>query len=581
MRLPPKLPPTVVQRRRRGGSVPLSRALLVLLASFVVTSSVQGILADPAIAAPPEVDVEVVPSSVAFPTQGDAEALLVVRNPSTDPLRNVQATAFTDAGVRVVPEETKPLTELVPEGEHTWAFLLEQTGTGSIPGTIHFRVDYDWVTQGGNRIVPQTAFGSLETKARAPANASDAAEVQVKSGIETLTQSSPGTLFLVIQNKSDVPVGVKNIVPKGPSANPPSMGLWGWLRSKFSLGDEAKSETREDMVRFDCEATQRITEQCSVKGGAIPVAPYKSFVMAVNVTPKERVTPGKYVLLFDVPIQWGWPGATREGTLVASQSASIEVFGEAGILKVLGVPFLLALPGFLVVGTWELLWRLYPWRPKDEMPAFPVTINTPQFWIVALSISGVVVYLYSLGFNVDYLQLYGFGDILLVWVISVGLFGVLGFLVYRQGQIWYRRGRVPSEKDDPIQVLEKLGKRGLRIRLDRTEVNLNEKHTKLFLLEPRNEDEKKIWVAPYIVVEWSKMNEAQREAQEQLREQVSGHLKPDSDPGSLAKLLKQGENARSLEVRWDKSKLPGRPLRIKTDDVKEGTAEPDIIVVTN
>jgi hypothetical protein len=581
MRLPHELPPAVAQHRRRGGSVPLSRALLVLLASLVITLSVQVILADPAIAAPPEVGVEVVPRSVAFPSQGDAEALLVVRNPSADPLRNVQATSLTDAGVRIVPEETKPLTELAPEGEHTWTFLLEQTGTESIPGTVHFRVNYDWVTQGGNREVPQTAFGSLETKARAPANASDAAEVQVKSGIETLNQSSPGTLFLVIQNKSDVPVSVTNIVPKGPTANPPSTGLLGWLRSKLSRGGEAKSEQREYMVRFDCEATQRITEQCSVKGGAIPVAPYKSFVTAVNVTPKERVTPGKYVLLFEVPIQWGWPDATREGTLVATQSASIEVFGEAGILKVLGVPFLLALPGFLVVGTWDLLWRSYPWRPKDEMPAFPVTINTPQFWIVALSISGVVVYLYSLAFNVNYLQLYGFGDILLVWVISVGLFGVLLYLIYRRGQILYRRGRVPSEKDGPIQVLEKLGKRGMRLGLDRTEVKLNEKPTKLFLLEPRNEDEKKIWVGPYIVVEWPKINGEQLRAQEQLREQVRGLLKPDGDPGSLAQLLKQGKNARSLEVGWDKSKLPGRPLRIKTDDVKEGATEPDIIVVTN
>jgi hypothetical protein len=529
--------------------------MLILLALLAVTILLQGIFADPAVAAPPDVDVEVVPSSVELPTEGGAKAFLVVRNPSEDLLRDVRVTSSTDAGVKVEFEDSRSLGELAPESAHTWTFLVQRKEEGSIPGTVHFRVEYDWVPEGGTREVPQTAFASLSTKSRAPTTVDDAAEVQVKGGIASLTLSGqrPGKLFLAIKNKSDVPVNVKDIVPKGPKVE------------------------QEDIIRFECDEPRLLTSDCSPKGKSIRIEPYKSYVTLINATPRGRVTPGQYVLLFEVPVRWGWTDAKREGTLIATQAASVEVFGESGILTALGVPFLLGLPGVLVVATWDLLWRSFPWRAKDEMPPFPVTINTPQFWVVALSISGVVVYLYSLAFNHDYLQLYGFWDIAAVWVISVLLFGVLVYVVYYQWKVRSRRARIPCEEDEPIQILEKLKNQGRGIKLDRTEVKLEEKLTKLFLLQPLSDDEKKIWVGPYIVVEWAQgqLTEQDRQLREQIRKKLN-----ENDPGFLAKLLQQGKDAGILAVRWDTSKLPGKPFRIKTEDVKGGAVEPDIIVVT-
>jgi hypothetical protein len=537
----------------RSGIVLFRRIALVFFAWWTVA------LLQPPVAASAQVqegavNVEVIPSSVDLPPKGDAQVLAVVTNGTSEPMRNVRLSTFSNAGVKATLQENaeEEVQELAPEGEHTWPLEITRTRTGPTAGTVQLRVDYNLVKENGTRVIPQTVFGTLETKSRVPTTVDEVAEAQVRTTLGALSQQRPGSVYLTVRNKSDVPLRLQG----------------------FSLTVPANN------VTFDCQETEFIAANCAIKGGEVTITPNKNRTIALNLNAKDKVTPGKYLLLFELPVKWGWPGANQGGVLVASQEISVEVFGESQILTLLGVPLLLALPGFLVVGTWAILWAVYPLKPKDEMPAFPVSFNTPGFWIVALTISGIVVFGYSIATRNSYLQTYGLSDIVVLWLISVIVLGCVGYLLIKEIAHQYRLWSVPLERDDPVRILWKLKGRDLGIKLDRVRVEANGKLYKLFVLEPKLEDQKKISVGPYMVVKWRKVDSNQLEQQEDIREKVK-HLIRQDDPGGLAKLLEQGRTKGVLDVKWDRSMGLGGPLRVSKEDVKDWSVEPDIVVVTD
>lgn len=555
--------------------------LVVFAFLIVVILALQGVFASSAIAQASQVTVEVKPTSVELPsTKVGEEAVVVVRNPTTDILKNVRLIAFSNAGVETVPQRNPDadrfteIDQLAPMGEHTWKLLVKETDDGPISGMVHLRVKYDRVVQdettdSGIREVPQTVLTDLQINTREPSTVEEAVDVEVKMPSGTLNRYRPGKAFLIVKNKSDVPADMIDLSLKGPT----------------------NMKGPRKIVSFECVKSDFITRKCRIRGGSVPLDPNHKRSIAIEIEPAKRVTPGKYFLLYDIGFQWGSPGAERQGDWVGTTGeVQVEVFGES-FLQLIGVPLLFALPGFLALGAWNILSKLYPLKPKGRVPTLPQfitdfgsqTVRSFEFWIATLTISGFVVFFYSIVRNINFLQSYGWNDIVTIWIVGL-LLGAITYVFFRGAVSWYKGRRIPSEADSPIRLLEKLGKQELGIKLDRAKVELNGMTFRLFLLEPKREDQEEIWVGPYIVVEWKEEERSERAEEEylQLRKQVRECLKSQGDPKRLANLLKRGKRSHSLCVRWGSSKGPGRPRLVQKTAVKEDwSVEPDIIIVTN
>ncbi len=121
-----------IVRRRAGIALPV--AVLGFLLAWLA-------LAAPALAEAAEVTLEVIPAAVEIPLDGQAEALVVVRNPLTETLRNVSLSWFGPAPVTVT--ATAPASTEVPPGAAlTWTLRLARRGTQPTASTLHLVLNY-------------------------------------------------------------------------------------------------------------------------------------------------------------------------------------------------------------------------------------------------------------------------------------------------------------------------------------------------------------------------------------------------------------------------------------------------------
>lgn len=398
----------------------LAKATLVLLILLLVIVPLHMVFISSANAQAPQVTLEVSPQEVKLPSKDGVVAIAILRNPSTtDPLQNVRLTSFAGAGVKVVPQEPTELENLPPGADHAWTLRVTQTGEGPMADTIRLRVDYDWVavgetTTGEPRIVPQTRATSLAVTDLTPPTLEELAKAEIQTGFGSLgpvslSHERPGTVYLSVSNVSKMPVTIMGVLPKRP----------------------------ENIIGFDCERTEFVKKSCKLRGDdGILVGPKEKLTIPIEVEPTERVTPGRYVLLFEIPIDWGWPGTEQRADLFAKQEISVEVFGESQILGALQLPsqvlpVLLVLPGFLMLGVWALLWRFLPLSgDAGANNSFPIGKGDLAFYIVALTLSLVFILVYSLITKHDFLQSYGFSDIVVIWFVSIALGCASYFVVW-------------------------------------------------------------------------------------------------------------------------------------------------------
>lgn len=403
------------ENARLVGRIVLQLSLTALLALILMQAAFPRL----ASAEVPPVTVEVVPQSAELPSEDGAKALVMVQNASPDiTLQNVKLTFFTyhDLDVELLDEQSVEVEELAPESVHEWTLRVEASGEGPVTGVVHFRVDYGWTGEGKTRESTQTVFKQLQTTSRL-ASLDSVANVEAKTslGSGTVSRHRPGTVYLIVRNLSNAPLRLKNIMPKGP----------------------------EDMINFSCDKTNVISEDCAISDNGVPIEPYERRTVAVNVATTERVTPGKYVLLFELPMEWGWPGARQDGDLLASQEVTVEVFGESNLLTIFGVNVgvltLFLLPGAMAIAMWGLLWNFFPMRSAPA--TFPLGTLNPSTYIVAIVLSPIIVGTYALIARSNLYRSYGTEDLVWLAVISLLLFGIgVYFLTFAIVRLVRRRG---------------------------------------------------------------------------------------------------------------------------------------------
>jgi hypothetical protein len=140
-------------------------------------------------------------------------------------------------------------------------------------------------------------------------------------------------------------------------------------------------------------------------------------------------------------------------------------------------------------------WKRF--SPKTDLNLGPAAV---EFWILVVTVSIPLIFLYRqvsiwIGFPRQFPNAYSLADILILWVVSLGL----GILAWRGALLWRQiyRSETPLPEDPPLKVL-------LKLRVQRSGLYLPQVQFEgeTFLRFPPVKDPAgKVWLLPFIQYE--------------------------------------------------------------------------------
>jgi hypothetical protein len=502
------------------------------------------------------VRLEVVPKSVVLPARGAAQALVVVRNSTSQTIRNVRLSYFTDVGVKIafigragtITGRAMPLPVL--KGELGWRIRISRIDRGARSGIVQFRVDYQVGAPGGGQaLVRGVQLGALEVQAQPSTAVGSLVDLVVSTAGTSISQQRPQVIYLLITSKASFPITVAKVRPMLPPDLHPS----------FPRRPTDPSTCRSNDVGRFCPITLRPREARAVE---------------VKVETGDAVRPGRQVLVFAVGFSWKEGGAEQTATMLRSKEVDVGVFGESKVLQTLGLPSVFILPGFLFIAMLALLWRLT--KPAER--AFPLEIGTspgdPVFWLAAVTLSALIGFLYWLVTRRNLLDAYGLTDVATLWVASIVSAGLV-WLVTALGVIgwaWHVQRHTPTVDDEALDVLKKMGReRKQKAWVERVEIEGDPSPP--YLLVPRERKGEQVWIGPNILLTWLDLSWRRRAALERMLGERDRRMK------DLAELLSRGVEVTAVRLRWNEDMAPGRPKPLSKSEVKKVFPEPDQIVV--
>jgi len=230
----------------------------------------------------------------------------------------------------------------------------------------------------------------------------------------------------------------------------------------------------------------------------LSVAPLTTVTAPLGLT---MLALGKDTVLVDAALTWFDGKCSRAGTLTASFDVETGSSELVMLLKLLGLPALLLLPGVLMLSASAILWRfgLALEYPRSEKSEFWFSYASPYFWVLAVCVS-FVWYLAYAWQHTDLRETYRLADVITLWTIALlvgALLHLFAFAVLRL-VIWRRlrrsAARTPSDVDDPWTTLHKLALRGGALNLARA--TFGTPPATRFILA--NGPGGKLWVCPAI-----------------------------------------------------------------------------------
>jgi len=468
-------------------------------------------------AAPPDVKLEIIPSGVQLAPGEKTDVLIVVRNLSSGSLQEMRLLWFPDAGITVTGDAPEAVS-LEPGGSSAWPVQVTGKGGGPSAGEVHFQLTYVWRAADGPETVPGVAVGTLKVQDRPHETIDKIAEAQVETSLDLLQEYRSGIIFLIVRNKSDVPVRV---------------------------------------VRVSGEKPDFIDLELPDVSSGVTLAPQESRALVVKATTEDSLQAGKHVLLFDIGLAWEKAGRSWTGSLVATHKLDVGILGESDILKLIGVPSFLLVPGFLMTMAFMMLWTHVD--PKREGGKLPLEAKSSEFWLIAITLSLVTAPLYPpitdiFGPRRNYLRGYGLRDVVQVWLgsLAVATLAWLAVVVIRnvRARVRYQRAAdqerrtYPAEGDSPVQVLRKLAGLGASYPPELVNVTVEGATTAYFFLA---EVRDRVWVAPPVRLEWKPT--AIDSIPAGYRRELPQVLDRSGDPGAVAEKLEAGQEW--LDVAWE------------------------------
>jgi hypothetical protein len=254
-------------------------------------------------------------------------------------------------------------------------------------------------------------------------------------------------------------------------------------------------------------------------------------------------------------------GCVRQGNLIHHQDLETSVRGEASVLTALGVPSLLLLPGFLMIATIGLLWRLGFRVGRASATQFPLQTTDPTYWVVVIALSLLLTASPLIGRDLS--LGYGLHDIKELWLRSLGL-AAASWLVLVAGArlplLFWRKTFGWSAEDDPVTVLQKLGRRGRGTVLQR--VALGGETGYLLLADGRRP-----WLCPPIAYCVPNNSDA-------VRARINAALAQNS-ARRLAQVLVGGAREKAVsQIRWVRG---DGPVRAASGEITRYDATPIVL----
>jgi hypothetical protein len=464
------------------------------------------------------VTVKPVPAKLELSADEATSLTVLVANTSTSRVSDLRLEPITNGAARVT---VQPKGALALGGGQTRKYELSIGPWSSPrpPASLSLLATFTAADAAGTTSTRQAAIASVELAAPAPVEIEKLAGVEVKASLETLRSGQTEPVYLLVSNKSAQRLKVKEVISSHP-----------------------------DFIEIE-DLSRNVT-----------IGPGQVGLLELEAKAEDEVKPGEHQLVFRLPSEIG--GTAFD--LVATQKTKVGVAGEAEVLTILGIPSLLILPGFLVLATISLLWRILrpSWVPKE----FPLTLKEPEFWVVAVLASIAIVLLANPIGNIDLLGQYGLTDLIELWLASmgVGLFLYLAILGAWRG---WRSLRIPTGDDDPVKILRKLGRRKLDIKRPKFSYDPGSGNSiDLFLIEPRSDTGTMAWACPAITFTWS------GNVDPNLNEEINQELDTGHDAKILAGHLSKGIKEGKLTVSFEGGRSP-----IEIEKGKVGVATPDVM----
>lgn len=442
---------------------------------------------------PGGIQLEVVPQTLELDSCETGSPLLVVaRNPSAQSAPALVVAYFSDAALALAPAQEP--RALAPHQETSWQYQVT-CQSGFAAGNLQIVLRSNPSLRAGPAAA-QIATRSVTVKLRDPRPLESIAVIDIKSTLESLHSGDKGELALAITNKTAEPLTV-TVTPKA-----------------------------VDFIKFsDPHPPAAAEDHTGQLKASTTIAALSTGIVQFTVSADRRLTPGKQILLFEVVLGEG-PHAR---SFLVPREVQVDVLGESEILKLLGVPSLFLLPGFLAVSSFLLFWRWNVWRPTPAgIP--PLEALKTDFWVVSVTVSLLITGCFLVIGRKDYFSFYGLGDLMMIWFTSIG-FGSAVYLTYRA--VINRRNklneaRYPQPGDSPILILHKLKLHQKTMGLVLVQVKGKDSPLFLLLAEAGSAD---AYVAPPMIVIWKATADAG------VRDQVNAQLMEGGDPETVARLL--------------------------------------------
>jgi hypothetical protein len=394
-------------------------------------------------AAEPPVSLSVTPDEIALPLHGSSTGELIVSNTGapTGPVSVRIQPRATDGSVVVTMESraaTIPKGGAVPFG---YTVVRSSEGAGQ-DITLWFLVRYSYSrsTAGSSGDPPRAVIATSKVKAAAYPKL---VEATVEGSVDTINENRSGEGALVIANPREAPITIRALHVSAPS------GVRVIVRCPMGGEMTVKAATPD-----------------TLSGCVSMVAPRSKQVLGLRFEAESAVSPGKRTVFFTIDA--ADPQNASPQSVTATSTFTVDVFAESEILKALGVPAFLLLPGVIIFLTaWGLIFYASPWRnttlaKKDPPSLTAATTAAIAGVFLSLVVAGLYPALTSVwpGHERNYLKAYGFRDFYYVFVWSFFI-AILAWLV---AILFFELARlllfVTWAEDDARSMLRKLSVRG-------------------------------------------------------------------------------------------------------------------------
>ena len=509
------------------------------------------------------VTLEVAPKDMAI-AAGERRQALVIATVTGSPVRNLKLRARTEPGTHAGIGRIAKLPDEV-RGNVTWPVYISKDSDGKASSRIIFEAQYE--TGEAKAPVPGVANVALDLTVKQRPKNEEIATAHIQTSFDKLEEQRPQDVYLLVTNLTDVPLQVTDV-----SANLPSfVGV---------------------MTDDECEVSPNGVSTIYTSKGqttplTIPPRQDHTFRTALCIPPYTPVLAGKYLMLFNVKLDYTKDGYTTGSSVVDSKDFQAGVLGEQEFVGVTSVPFLL-LPGFLVVTVLGLL--LGKVWPKWNLD---VDYKKPEFYLIGIVVSMVIVFalyrplsqwLYFWLWKVDIqgrqiLAGYSLQDIINIWAIAIALavlpWALIGGVarLIAAGRARVLKRRTPTPQDQPLDVLK-------RLQLASKPFNLNQAtlgNERLWELPLPSPDPAKKWLSRRVYVVFpdvSGLAVDQRTAVTTAQTQFRTLVSQPEQTAALYELLNGVKNR--IEIRWE----PDRPPElVDKKDAPTVTVVPDEFVV--